>query len=69
MMKIDCAFNPAEIAVAESLLRGEGVRYFIQNELMSPLVGGGGGKTFIFVGEADLMRANELLQPLMEGRE
>jgi len=65
--KLDRAFNPGELAVAESLLAGAGIRYFVDNDSEGSRFSVSDGRTCIFVNEEDKDRANDLLEPLMEG--
>jgi hypothetical protein len=57
--------NPALIAVAKSLLNGEGIQFFVKGEELQNLFGRVAGEpAAFFVRAGDETRARELLQDL-----
>jgi hypothetical protein len=69
MLAVCCPDNPADLALAESLLAAEGISYFVHNRHFSGLFPGVQIRLYnvstVMVPEADLLRSREVLADLL----
>lgn len=65
LVKIFTSTNPGTLALAKSILDGEGIKYYVNNEFMQTVYGVGSGfPAEIIVRDCDSKNASELLSDL-----